>query len=305
MNFNSEIDFKLTHDLELERDRLRLIPASTNSSFKPGTCVRIEGFVEMQKYNGMLGQVKKSIEGDTYRVMLSSEKTEFAIEGKFLICCCYRPPDRNDFWDEFQNSLDEVKQDQAKNIFVLGDLNADLPTANGRKLKHMCQANNMLYLINEPTRIARNTATVLDQIITNCPNYVNSINVTPPVSTNDHCTVGARLNFKIKREKAYQRTIWNYKNADFTHFRKILLESNLEDCLDTNDIDEACSKWTDTFLRVSKQCVPNKVVTIRPADSPWYTNELRKLKKQMMRKFHKFKQTRNDSDWEKYCQARN
>ena len=33
----------------------------------------------------MLGQVKKSIEGDTYRVMLSSEKTEFAIEGKFLV----------------------------------------------------------------------------------------------------------------------------------------------------------------------------------------------------------------------------
>ena len=81
MNFTPKMiadNSKLLHDIELERDRLRLIPASTNSSFKPGTCVRIEGFVEKQKYNGMLGQVKKSIEGDTYRVMLSSEKTEFA-----------------------------------------------------------------------------------------------------------------------------------------------------------------------------------------------------------------------------------
>ena len=85
MNFNSEIALKQTHDLELEADRIRLIPASTNSSFKPGTCVRIEGFVEKQKYNGMLAQVKKSIEGDSYRVMLSSERAEFAIEGKFLV----------------------------------------------------------------------------------------------------------------------------------------------------------------------------------------------------------------------------
>ena len=85
MNFKPEIDSKRTHDLELERDRLRLIPASTNSSFKPGTCVRIEGFVEKPKYNGMLGQVKKLIEDNRYRVMLSSEKTEFAIEGKFLV----------------------------------------------------------------------------------------------------------------------------------------------------------------------------------------------------------------------------
>ena len=47
--------------------------------------MRIEGFVENHKYNGMLGQVKKSIEGDSYRVMLSSERAEFAIEGKFLV----------------------------------------------------------------------------------------------------------------------------------------------------------------------------------------------------------------------------
>ena len=85
MNFIPENPFKRLHDLEMERDRLRLIPASTNSSFKPGTCVRIEGFVENHKYNGMLGQVKKSIEGDSYRVMLSSERAEFAIEGKFLV----------------------------------------------------------------------------------------------------------------------------------------------------------------------------------------------------------------------------
>ena len=51
--------------------------------------------------------------------------------------------------------------------------------------------------------------------------------------------------------------------------------------------------------------MPNKVATIRPNDSPWYTNELRKLKKQMMRLFHKYKQSKCDRNWEKYTHTRN
>ena len=82
MDFN-EPRHKLTHDRERQLDSLRVNPA--NKNFKPGTCVRIEGFVEKPKYNGMLGQVKRLVDGDTYRVMLSSEKNDFAIDAKFLV----------------------------------------------------------------------------------------------------------------------------------------------------------------------------------------------------------------------------
>ena len=33
-----------------------------------------------------------------------------SIEGKFIICTCYRPPDSNNFWTDFTGVLDEVKQ---------------------------------------------------------------------------------------------------------------------------------------------------------------------------------------------------
>ena len=32
------------------------------------------------------------------------------IEGKILVCCCYRPPNRADFWGEFDVMIDHVKQ---------------------------------------------------------------------------------------------------------------------------------------------------------------------------------------------------
>jgi hypothetical protein len=228
-----------------------------------------------------------------------------SIQGKILICCCYRPPDRRVFWDDFSGCLDEVKNDQINNVFVLGDLNADFNTANGRKLNYMCQMQNMTCLIKEPTRITNVSATILDQIITNSPNFVHETRVTPPISSNDHCTVGARLNFKVKKEIAYQRTVWNYKDADFPQFRQTLLHAKFDECFQTENVDQACSKWTSIFLTIAKTCVPNKEVTIRPNDSPWYTNELRTLKKKMMRFFHKYKKSKSNDDWGKYAASRN
>ena len=105
-----------------------------------------------------------------------------SIHGKILVCCCYRPPDQKEFWNNFQSCLDEVKNDQIKNIFILGDLNADFSTPNGRKLTDFCQMQNLEILIREPTRITNTNATVLDQILTNASNFVKDVNVSPPIS---------------------------------------------------------------------------------------------------------------------------
>ena len=44
------------------------------------------------------------------------------IQEKVLLCCYYKPPNRTDFWDEFDVIIDHVKHQY---MFILGDLNAD------------------------------------------------------------------------------------------------------------------------------------------------------------------------------------
>ena len=72
--------------------------------------------------------------------------------------------------------------------------------------------------------------------------------------------------------------VWQYKDASFQAFRDALSKTNVEECFLTDDIDEACAKLTKMVLDVSKSHVPNKQVTVRPKDSPWYINKLQTMK---------------------------
>ena len=37
-----------------------------------------------------------------------------------------------------------------------------------------------------------------------------------------------------------------------------------------------CEKFTNCFLKIAKECIPSKIVTIRNNDRPWFNNEIRK-----------------------------
>jgi len=228
------------------------------------------------------------------------------VEGKILVCCCYRPPDYNDFWSSLDSVIDNIKQsNHYKHIFLFGDLNADLKTGNGNKLCQFCTTHNLHYVIHEPTRLTATSQTILDQVITNAPNFVSSVEVSPPVSTNDHCTVSAKFNFSIQTNKAYFRDVWLFKQADFDGFRNALSSADFDSVFDNDNVDDVCSAWSEKFLFIAKSHIPNRTVQIRPNDSPWYNSRLRLMKRKMLRMFRKFKLTKNDQNWERYKNQRN
>ena len=228
-------------------------------------------------------------------------------QGKLLVCVAYRPPDYDEFWDLFDYNLEQTKLSNPgiKYFLTLGDLNGDFETVNGTKLKDLCVSHNFKYLIDEPTRITPTRLSVLDQILVNMPNFVRNAHVLPPVGYSDHCAVGVELNFKIPVEKAYTRHIWLYKDADFIGFRRSLELLDWSECFDTDDVNIACDKWSEKFLNVAKSYIPNKDVLIRPKDSPWYTNTLRKFKRKVHRLFNIVKKNPSQHNWDRYINVRN
>jgi hypothetical protein len=198
-----------------------------------------------------------------------------------------------------------AKASGTNDILLIGDLNSDPQTFHGQKLVDFSNNNNMHLNVHEPTRITATSSTILDQIITSRPNLVTDIKIEPPVSTNDHCTVTASLNLKPKTDSPYERLMWNYKKADTIGLKDYLREADWNSCFLSDDVNIVAQHWSEILLNGARQFIPNRMVLVRPRDKPWYSNELRNLKRKVLRMFNRAKSTGREDIWDNYKQMNN
>ena len=127
------------------------------------------------------------------------------LQAKIMTCCCHRPPNKTDFWDEFDTVKDQVKQsNNYQYLFILGDLNADPKTNNGNTLTQLCLEHNLQYLINEPTKITATSQTILNKVLTNAPNFISSVSVSPPLRL---CPTLLSRRFRLPPSKYFLQTV--------------------------------------------------------------------------------------------------
>jgi len=226
---------------------------------------------------------------------------------KFFVCTLYKTSSNSDrtFWDKMQDMIAPLFEIGATFI-ILGDINADPFTPEGRKLTNFVNTNELYAYIKEPTRITNTSSTIVDQIISNRPGIVKSVLVEPPISLNDHCNISASLSFSKPKAHPYKRIMWDYKNGNFELFREKLSAFDWDSCLKPEyDIDKMTDLWSNAFLKIAKSSIPTKVVTMRPNDKPWYSNILRLKRKRMIQHFKAFKSQKTDTKWADYKQIRN
>ena len=229
-----------------------------------------------------------------------------ALSRKFLIAVVYRPPNSdNSFWEDIEYMYDNANADNSLPIIITGDLNADPNTRHGNYLEQFAASNLLTVHINKPTRITEISSTILDQFISNCPNLINNVQVHPPLATNDHCTISLNLQMKIHKPENFKRHVWVYKNADFNGLNNAIRNFDWDSCFQSDSIDDVLEKWTASFLNLARAYIPNRIVTIRTRDVPWFSNELRKLKREKDR-IHKIaKQSMLPVDWQHFRRVRN
>ena len=110
---------------------------------------------------------------------------------------------------------------------------------------------------------------------------------------------------RVHDKVPYYRHIWLFKKADFNQFRQALRHADFMSVFELIDLDDVCRAWSDKFLEIAKEHVPNKKILVRPNDSPWYTSHLRLMKRNVQRLFHKFKKVKSTANWESYKKLRN
>ena len=80
-------------------------------------------------------------------------------------------------------------------------------------------------IINDPTRITPNSATLIDLILISDSLSCTSIGTIAPFCS-DHHAIYFSTNFMNTKSKSYTRKIWQYDNADFNLYRQKLYECN-------------------------------------------------------------------------------
>ena len=109
----------------------------------------------------------------------------------------------------------------------------------------------------------------------------------------------------MKLGRTYQQLRWDYKNANFHKFREELSNTNFEEIIEMQDINVACEGFTNEILKKAKDCIPNKLVSIKPNSKPWFTSELKKLLRRKDRAHTKAKKVNTPELWGKFKSIRN
>ena len=269
----------------------------------------------LQRGGGVLAWVRDSIvvkeRPDLHQDNLELLWLELIIpKHKLLLGVCYRQQDgqcSDNFWPKLQSSYDLAKATGIINILLTGDFNADGATNRtaATEKNAFLALNHLTQHIKEPTRYYQNKRSILDLIITNKQSLIKRTEVIAPVHHNDHCTIVGQINLPLSRPKAYKRTMWSYKTANFDNFRTGLNEVDWDECLAEDDPELAANIWTNKFLEVVNTQIPHKEVTVRPTNNKWYNGYLRKLCRKQLHNHRLWTQHRTPWAWERYRASRN
>ena len=164
-------------------------------------------------------------------------------------------------------------------------------------------------MLKTPSYFNVNLSTLIDLfLIQNEANILYSEATDPfiPDQVRYHCPILLLLKFRHPIVKTSKRKIWNYAQADFNLYSALLIESNIENDIETNNnIDLNVELISKVITNASERAIPHKIVTIQSKDHPRVTSTIRKLIRKRKRAYKKYKRTSILHYWAKYKRLRN
>ena len=162
-------------------------------------------------------------------------------------------------------------------------------------------------MITEQTHFTERSSSLINIILVSNPSSCILSGVGDPLLNQEirfHCPVFIVFKFLKPHKKLIKRHVWKYKDGDYENLKEKFRNSDWESLVN-EDIDVYATNVTDHILQMSSECIPNKYANIRPSETPWMHNELRKLMRKRKRAYDKAKQTKLAHHWDKYKKLRN
>lgn len=101
----------------------------------------------------------------------------------------------------------------------------------------------------------------------------------------------------MSKTQAFKRRVWDYKTTDFISLNTALSNALFDSAYNIfDDVEDIVCYTNELILTTCAEFVSNKIVTVRPKDKPWMSNEVRRAIRKRDRCFQKCQRTRRDED---------
>ena len=167
----------------------------------------------------------------------------------FLFGVYYRPPGNS------VEALEHLSNLCSCNLplVICGDFNVPnidwstvAPISSTRPAEILCGIvadNSLTQLVDSPTR----GDNILDLILSN-RDCVSLVNMTDNLPFTDHLAIEFSVSITIPVQSRCQRTLYNYKKADFNAFREMLSHIPWDVVSDSDDVEYSWCLWKDLFF---------------------------------------------------------
>ena len=221
----------------------------------------------------------------------------------------YRPPNVNIHYDSLvEESLGLAIDTGIDNIIVVGDFNKNvLNDKTAKFIESICSQFNFQQCVNEPTHFTETSSSLLDLILVRNPEQLVYCNVGEPIfaqNTRYHCPTYGYLTFSKHKHHSFKRRVWYFNRGDYEKLREMTADTNWENLKQT-DIDEYANNITSRILSLAEECIPSRLVTIRPTDPTWLTSNLKAKIRKRKRLYRKARFSNNPDTWLRFRTLRN
>ena len=104
-----------------------------------------------------------------------------------------------------------------------------------------------------------------------------------------HQIIHGKINFSVPSPPPYKRKIWEYQKANVPRITDELSNLNWFALFENKSVDEMVSVFTNYFLSIMSNNIPNKVITVNDKDAPWITPEVKTALRKNYRAYKKWK----------------
>ena len=182
-----------------------------------------------------------------------------------VIGALYRPPNCsiNEFDEQFEKLLDKINREN-KLFYLLGDYNIDILKINQNKYAEnfINQLSSSFFypLITKPTRITHNSASLIDNILTNRMDD-DDIQGILYTDISDHLpvfTIKRNVKLKDKGKKVKFRRI---TSANIDDLNDLISNVNWNELIQTEEPNEAYNIFHNKLTQLYNKAIPMKTIT--------------------------------------------